>query len=134
MTEQPYVRIPNTTTPNTAGTPTTADIASDDTSGVGTGPFIQQVSKSISNRIWAQLVGWLGGAIDPGTGRLRVLVEQISFPQGQVTAPNVTLQSSTVTVTNISNATGSGNRPDTIIFDIMMGSWQDMMVNCIKRS
>lgn len=88
MPEQDYVVIPNQ--PGVAGSPTAAQIAADDPSGVGVGPFVQQMSLAnvtSSLRILLEQLSALGLAQDPATGRLRILVDSIT---GALTLANIT--------------------------------------------
>ena len=88
MPEQDYVVIPNQ--PGVAGSPTAAQIAADDPSGVGVGPFVQQMSLAnitSSLRMLLEQLSVLAMAQDPATGRLRVLVDSIT---NALTISNVT--------------------------------------------
>src|ERR1044072_6541804 len=91
MPEQDYVVIPNQ--PGVAGSPTSAQIAADDPSGVGTGPFVQQMSLAnvtSSMRILLEQLSTLGLAQDPTTGRLRVLLDSITGALTLTTLTNLT--------------------------------------------
>lgn len=91
MPEQDYVVIPNQ--PGLAGSPTSAQIAADDTSGQGTGPFVQQMSLAnltSSMRILLEQLSALGLAQDPTTGRLRVLLDSITGALTLTTITNMT--------------------------------------------
>jgi len=79
MPEQDYVAIPNQ--PGGTGSPTGAQIAADDPSGIGVGPFVQQVSianLSTAIRALVQQLAVLGVAQETNSGRLRVLVDNIT--------------------------------------------------------
>jgi hypothetical protein len=130
MPEQDYVTIPNQ--PGVAGSPTGAQIAADDLSGVGTGPFVQQMSitnLAASLRALLQELSVLGLAQDPATGRLRVLLDSIT---GNLTLSTISTVSNVTTVATVTNLTqisgfGPGNTLVTAAHympaDIMMNTW-----------
>src|ERR1044071_2397432 len=120
MPEQDYVVIPNQ--PGVAGSPTAAQIAADDPSGVGVGPFVQQMSLAnvtSSLRILLEQLSTLGMAQDPTTGRLRVLLDSIT---GALTL---------TTLTNITQISGFGPANSLtwaahyMPADVMMTAWAD---------
>lgn len=81
MPEQDYVTIPPGVT---------SQIAADDPSGTGIGPFAQQMSitnLAASIKSLMQQLSILGMAQDTSTGRLRVLLDLVT---GGVTLPNLT--------------------------------------------
>jgi hypothetical protein len=122
MPEQDFVQISNQ--PGMPGSPTNAQIAADDPSGIGVGPFVQQMSLVNLNatlRNLTQQLSALGAAQDAaGTGRLRVLIDSITA--------GLTLAAVT-TVTNMSQISGFGplNTLTTAAhympFDILTDAW-----------
>lgn len=121
MPEQDYVVIPNQ--PGVAGSPTAAQIAADDPSGQGIGPFVQQMSLAnvtSSLRMLLEQLSVLGMAQDPATGRLRVLLDSITTNLSLTTVGAVT------NLTQISGF-GPGNSLTTAAHympaDIMTDAW-----------
>jgi len=80
MPEQDYIQIPNQ--PGFPGSPTQAQIEADDLSGQGVGPFRQRVTiadtQALEHAMAMAMAGALAMAIDPASGRLRILVDQVS--------------------------------------------------------
>lgn len=98
MAEQDYVTIP---------TAVTANIATDDLSGAGTGPFVQQMSLINIAAELRNLVNILGktfGESNDTTGRIRVLLDSIT---GALTLATITTVSTVTTVTTCSTVTNA---------------------------
>lgn len=98
MAEQDYVTIP---------TAVTANIATDDLSGAGTGPFVQQMSLINIAAELRNLVNILGktfGESNDTTGRIRVLLDSIT---GALTLAAITTVSTVTTVTTCSTVTNA---------------------------
>jgi len=121
MPEQDYVTIPNQ--PGFVGSPVNAQIAADDSSGIGVGPFVQQMSLAnltATLRNLTQQLSVLGVAQDAtGTGRLRVVVDSIT---GALTLTNLT---------NMTQISGFGPANTLVTaahympFDILTDAWSN---------
>jgi len=128
MPEQDYVTIPNQ--PGFSGSPTNAQIAADDPSGTGVGPFVQQVSLvnlNTSLRALVQTLSVLGVAQDTATGRLRVLVDSIT---GALTLSNITTLRDLTQISGFGPANTLTTAAHYMPLDIIADSW----ANNVRRN
>jgi hypothetical protein len=125
MAEQDYVSIP---------TSVSALIAADDPSGVGTGPFLQQISLANLTAELRALVNILGktfGENNDTTGRIRVLLDSIT---GALTLATVTTVTTCSTVTNAAKLTGFGSAAtdaSIVPYDINANAWNQYRNNVV---
>lgn len=141
------VATPNTSNSGTVGTPSPAPVATESLDSSVTAALTDHVQQfSLVN-----VLGWLRSvlgsmaqawslAADPGSGRIRVSLENVGPPGSAVAMTSsgvpVTMNANTslITVANISAISGGGNKPDTMIFDIMQTAWATSVYPCILRS
>lgn len=132
--------IPNTSTSGTVGVPSPLSVAceSDDTTFTPLpGDARQQVSLyniAVEMRQNLTLIAQaLSLAPDPGSGRLRVLLDSVNSNSGNVPV-NIAGQTQPITIGFISTTNQSGNKPDTLVFDAMQNAWANSVYPCIARS
>lgn len=126
--EQDYVSIP---------TAVSANIAADDPSGVGTGPFLQQVSLANLTAELRALVNILCktfGESNDTTGRIRVLVDSITGALTLATITTVSTVTTCSTVTNAAKLTGLGSAAtdaSIVPYDINAQAWNQYRNNVV---
>ena len=116
MAEQDYVSIP---------TSVNALIAADDPSGIGVGPFLQQMSLANLTAELRALVNILCktfGESNDTTGRIRVLLDSITASLTLATITTVSTVTTCSTVTKMTGVGSAGTDASVVPYDINAGA------------
>ena len=125
MAEQDYVSIP---------TSINAQIAADDLSGAGTGPFVQQMSLINLTAELRNLVNVLGktfGESNDPNGRIRVLLDAITGALTLATITTVSTVTTCSTVTKMSTLGSAGTDASVVPYDTNAQAWNQYRNNVV---